>query len=161
MTPSLQPRDQRGRFARSPDQSTAPAPTPQPIGAMRVILKGNRDVLGQVEKQSAMEIVLSFLETLTFAEVCRGQHCWLVAMPPVRGEPEKLMQGILREGNIVGVARDPEQAREYGRKLAARYDPAKDGELGYGIVDAYAEKYYMFKDGWEIHDNTETVQEGH
>ena len=79
-------------------------------------------------------------------------------MPPVIGDTAKLMQGILREGNIVGVARDPEQAREYGRKLAARYDPAKDGELGYGVVDAYAEKYYMFKDGWEIHDNTEKAE---
>ena len=125
---------------------------------MRVILKGNRDVLGQVEKQSAMEIVLSFLETLTFAEVCRGQHCWLVAMPPVVGDPAKLMQGILREGNIVGVARDPMQAQVLGHKLVLRYDPAVDGEVGYGIVDAYAEKYYMFKDGWEIHDNTEKAE---
>lgn len=154
MTPSLQPRDRRGRFASSQSAPT----TPQPIGVMRVILKGNRDVLGQVEKQSAMEIVLSFLESLTTTEVKRGQHCWLVAMPPVRGEPEKLMQGVLREGNIVGVARDPEQAREYGRKLASRYDPERDGALGYGVVDAYAEKYYMSGDGWEIHDNTEKAE---
>ena len=173
MTPALtpQPRDAHGRFAKvtpapidyqRDHPNSIPIvvvpPTPEPIGAIRVILKGNRDVLGQVEKQSAMEILLSFLETLTFAEVKRGQHCWLVAMPPVIGDIAKLMQGVLREGNIVGVARDPEQAREYGRKLAARYDPAVDGEVGYGIVDAYAEKYYMFKDGWEIHDNTEKAE---
>lgn len=177
MTPALtpQPRDAHGRFAKvtpapidyqrdhpnSIPIVVAPPTPPSPKEVVRVILKGNRDVLGQVEKQSAMETILSFLEMTSPTRVHRGQHCWLVTMPPIKGDTDKLMQGVLREGNIVGVARDPEQARDLGRKLVGRYDPEKDGTVGYGIIDAYAEKYYMFKDGWEIHDSPETVQEGH
>ena len=177
MTPALtpQPRDAHGRFAKvtpapidyrrdhpnSIPIVVVPPTPPSPKEVVRVILKGNRDVLGQVEKQSAMETILSFLEMTSPTRVHRGQHCWLVTMPPIKGDVDKLMQGVLREGNIVGVARDPEQARDLGRRLVLRYDPAVDGEVGYGIVDAYAEKYYMFKDGWEIHDSPETVQEGH
>ena len=177
MTPALtpQPRDAHGRFAKvtpapidyrrdhpnSIPIVVVPPTPPSPKEVVRVILKGNRDVLGQVEKQSAMETILSFLEMTSPTRVHRGQHCWLVTMPPIKGDVDKLMQGVLREGNIVGVARDPEQARDLGRRLVLRYDPAVDGEVGYGIVDAYAEKYYMFKDGWEIYDSPETVQEGH
>ena len=175
LTPSTQPRDAHGRFAKvtpapidyrrdhpnSIPIVVVPPTPPSPEEVVRVILKGNRDVLGQVEKQSAMEAILSFLEMVSPTRVHRGQHCWLVTMPPIKGDTDKLMQGVLREGNIVGVARDPEQARDLGRRLVGRYDPEKDGAVGYGIVDAYAEKYYMFKDGWEIHDSPETVQEGH
>ena len=175
LTPTTQPRDARGRFAKvtpapidyrrdhpnSIPVVVVPPTPPEPKEVVRVILKGNRDVLGQVEKQSAMEAILSFLEMVSPTRVHRGQHCWLVTMPPIKGDTDKLMQGVLREGNIVGVARDPEQARDLGRRLVGRYDPEKDGTIGYGIIDAYAEKYYMFKDGWEIHDSPETVQEGH
>ena len=152
---SLQPRDSHGRFAKHDNAPSRTPTAPRTIGVMRVILKGNRDVLGQVEKQSAMDTILAFLEATGGAEVKRGQHCWLVAMPPVIGDTAKLMQGVLREGNIVGVARDPEQAQALGRRLAERYDPAVDGAVGYGVVDAYSEKYYMFRDGWDIHDNSE------
>lgn len=173
MTPALtpQPRDAHGRFAKvtpapidyqRDHPNSIPIvvvpPTPEPKEVVRVILKGNRDVLGQVEKQSAMETILTFLEMTSPTRVLRGQHCWLVTMPPIKGDTDKLMQGVLREGNIVGVARDPMQAQVLGHKLVLRYDPAVDGEVGYGIVDAYAEKYYMFKDGWEIHDNTEKAE---
>ena len=173
MTPALtpQPRDAHGRFAKvtpapidyqRDHPNSIPIvvvpPTPEPKEVVRVILKGNRDVLGQVEKQSAMETILTFLEMTSPTRVLRGQHCWLVTMPPIKGDTDKLMQGVLREGNIVGVARDPMQAQVLGHKLVLRYDPAVDGEVGYGIIDAYAEKYYMFKDGWEIHDNTEKAE---
>ena len=173
MTPALtpQPRDAHGRFAKvtpapidyqRDHPNSIPIvvvpPTPEPKEVVRVILKGNRDVLGQVEKQSAMETILTFLEMTSPTRVLRGQHCWLVTMPPIKGDTDKLMQGVLREGNIVGVARDPMQAQVLGHKLVLRYDPAVDGEVGYGIVDAYAEKYYMFRDGWEIHDNTEKAE---
>lgn len=173
MTPALtpQPRDAHGRFAKvtpapidyqRDHPNSIPIvvvpPTPEPKEVVRVILKGNRDVLGQVEKQSAMETILTFLEMTSPTRVLRGQHCWLVTMPPIKGDTDKLMQGVLREGNIVGVARDPMQAQVLGHKLVLRYDPAVDGEVGYGIVDAYAEKYYMFKDGWEIHDNIEKAE---
>ena len=177
MTPALtpQPRAAHLRFAKvtpapidhqrdhpnSIPIVVVPPTPPSPKEVVRVILKGNRDVLGQVEKQSAMETILTFLEMTSPTRVHRGQHCWLVTMPPIKGDTDKLMQGVLREGNIVGVARDPEQARDLGRRLVGRYDPEKDGAVGYGIIDAYAEKYYMFKDGWEIHDSPETVQEGH
>lgn len=158
-----QARGTDGRFTATPLSPVAdnmpspktPTALPTKIGVLRVVLKGNRDVIGQVEKQSAMDALLSFLEVTAGAEVKRGRNCWVVAMPDVVGDTARLKETILREGNIVGVASDPEHAQALGRRLAERYDPERDGVAGHGVLDWYIEKFYMHGDGWDVYGNDE------